>query len=29
MVKLAGEYYVVYTKAEIDSQINHIEECGK
>jgi hypothetical protein len=24
-----GYYFVVYTRAEIDSQINHVEECGK
>ena len=24
-----GKYRVVYTKAEMDSKINHEEECGK
>jgi hypothetical protein len=37
MVRMTGAYHVVYTRAELDSQvqgmvdsiINHIEECGK
>jgi hypothetical protein len=24
-----GKYCVVYTRAEIDSKINHEQECGK
>lgn len=25
----SGRYYVVFTKAEKDATINHVEECGK
>ena len=28
-LEIDGKWFVVYTKDEIDSMINHEEECGK
>ena len=29
MLELEGTYHVIYTRAEIESQIDHEKECGK